>query len=179
MAKISVLRYGHRIVRDERVTSHCGLVARAFGAEEIIVEGFEDEAMKQTITKMNSSWGSNFKIKFTESWKKTVREYKKKGYFVLHCTMYGMPIQKEIKKIRRKEKILIIIGSQKVEKEVYYASDANISVTTQPHSEVAALAITLHMLFNGKELDIKFEKAKIRIEPQAKGKKVIELKKKK
>ncbi len=177
MAKISVLRYGHRIVRDERVTSHCCLVARAFGAEEIIVEGFEDEALKLTISKMNESWGSGFKLKFTESWKKTVKEYKKKGYFIVHCTMYGMPIQKEVKKIRKKGKILIIIGSQKVEKEVYYASDANISITTQPHSEVAALAITLHMLFEGKELEKKFEKARIKIIPQEKGKKVIELKK--
>ena len=34
-SKISVLRLGHRLVRDDRVSTHVGLVARAFGASEI------------------------------------------------------------------------------------------------------------------------------------------------
>ena len=34
-----VLRLGHRPERDKRVTTHVGLVARAFGAEEMLVDG--------------------------------------------------------------------------------------------------------------------------------------------
>ena len=34
--RISVLRLGHRRDRDKRITSHLGLTARAFGADEVI-----------------------------------------------------------------------------------------------------------------------------------------------
>lgn len=176
--KISILRYGHRIVRDERVTSHCCLVARAFGAQEIIIEGFEDQQLVQTVGNVAKTWGGKFKTTFTDSWKKTLKEYKKKGYHVVHCTMYGIPVKKALPSILKNKKILIIIGSQKVEKEVYLQSDSNISITTQPHSEIAALAVALHEIFRGKELEKKFEKAKIKIIPQANGKKIFELGKK-
>ena len=36
---ISVLRLGHRRERDKRITSHLGLTARAFGANEVILAG--------------------------------------------------------------------------------------------------------------------------------------------
>ena len=35
---IIVLRIGHRIGRDKRITTHVALVARAFGANEIIID---------------------------------------------------------------------------------------------------------------------------------------------
>ena len=37
--------------------------------------------------------------------------------------------------------ILIIVGGSKVPGKVYKAADWNVSVTTQPHSEVSSLAI--------------------------------------
>ena len=87
--------------------------------------------------------------------------------------MYGIPIQKRINEIRKiKGDILVVIGSQKVPRVVYELADYNIAVTNQPHSEVAALAIFLHELFEGKELDKKFENPMIEIIPQEKGKKV-------
>lgn len=54
---------------------------------------------------------------------------------------------------------------------VYQKSDYNISIGNQPHSEIAALAITLNELFEGKELNKKFSNAKIKVIPQKKGKK--------
>ena len=36
---IVVLRLGHRIGRDARISTHCGLVARALGANKIIYSG--------------------------------------------------------------------------------------------------------------------------------------------
>jgi len=169
---IAVLRYGHRFERDYRVTSHCCLVARAFGAEKVIIAGDEDQSIRESVNDITERWGGKFEIEFTGNWKKTLKEFKAKGFFAAHLTMYGLPVQKEIAKIRKKQKILVIIGSQKVEKEVYRLSDANISITTQPHSEIAALAVFLDRLQSGKELEKKFSKAKIKVVPQKKGKKI-------
>jgi len=35
---ITILRIGHRISRDKRITTHVALVARAFGAEKIYID---------------------------------------------------------------------------------------------------------------------------------------------
>lgn len=170
--EIVVLRYGHRIVRDYRVSSHCCLVARAFGAKKIITAGDEDQSIVKSVNDITKRWGGTFKVEFTESWRKTLTKYKKKGFYSVHLTMYGLQLQKEAKKLKKKNKLLIIIGSQKVEKEVYEMADTNISVTGQPHSEIAALAVALDRIQAGKELDKTFPKAKIRVTPQKKGKKV-------
>ena len=58
--------------------------------------------------------------------------------------------------------------------EIYALADSNIAVSSQPHSEVAALAVFLHEYFDGKELEKKFKNAKIRVVPQERGKKVEE-----
>ncbi len=172
LPEIAVLRYGHRLVRDYRVTSHCCLVARAFGAKKVIISGDEDESLKKSVEDIVERWGGSFKVEFTDSWRKTLSEYKKKGFLSVHLTMYGLPLQKEIGKLRKKEKVLLVIGSQKVEKEVYEQSDANIAITGQPHSEIAALAVALDWLQNGKELGAGFGRAKIRVVPSKKGKNV-------
>ena len=172
MNEVIVLRYGHRTVRDERITSHCCLVARAFGAKKIIVEGFEDEELKRTVNSINKNWGNGITLEFTEHWKPIIKKYSKKGYKIIHTTMYGQPLQYKISKIRTFGKVLLGIGSQKVEREVYEMADMNISVTLQPHSEVAALAVFLHEYFEGRELGKKFPGAKLKIIPQDKGKKI-------
>jgi len=171
MKEIIILRYGHRHVRDFRVTSHCCLVARALGAKGIVICGEEDKKLVNSIKRVVRKWGGNFKIKFTNDWKKIIKIYSKKGFKSIHLTMYGQPIQDEIKELCKLNKVLIIIGSQKVEKGIYLKSNYNISITQQPHSEIAALSITLHELFEGKELNKKYSNAKINIIPQKKGKK--------
>lgn len=159
--KAVVLRYGHRPYRDERVTSHCCLVARALGAKKIIIQGKEEASLKKTVKDIVKRWGGHFKIEFSKSWQKTVKEYKKKGWLVVHLTMYGKPLGNTIKKIRKEKKALVIIGSQKVERDVYKESDYNIAIGKQPHSEIAALAIFLDRFFEGKELNKKFSGGKI------------------
>ena len=176
--QIVVLRYGHRDVRDYRVTSHCCLVARALGAGKIIVEGNPDKTIKNTVAGVNKNWGAGIKLEFSKSWKKILKEYRKKKFFVVHLTMYGLPLEKEITKIRKKKKVLVIIGSQKVPGAVYEAADLNVSVTQQPHSEIAALAIALDWMQNGKELEKNLKNSRARIVPQAKGKKVVKAGKK-
>lgn len=172
-AGVSVLRYGHRDVRDYRVTSHCCLAARALGAEEIIIEGSAPEAA-QTIEEVSGRWGRGFEVKFTKSWHDTLRKYSKDGYKTVHLTMYGLPLMGVADELRKLKKVLVIIGSQKVERAVYEESDYNVAIGDQPHSEISALAVFLHEFFRGAELDRKFEGAKLRIVPQKHGKKIAE-----
>ena len=73
--------------------------------------------------------------------------------------------------------ILIIVGSEKVPREVYDKADFNIAIGHQPHSEVAALAIFLDRYFEGTELNKKFD-GKLKIQGSSRGKKVVEKNKK-
>ena len=174
--EVQVIRLGHRIVRDVRMTTHCALVARAFGAKSITICGEEDKEIVAGLQKTTERWGGPFYITYSPSWQKSCSVAKRKGFALVHATMYGLPLQKQIKKIRKLKKITIIIGSQKVPGEVYQLADYNVAVTSQPHSEVAALAILLHEIFQGKELEKKFCRPKIRIIPTPRGKTVKKLK---
>jgi tRNA (cytidine56-2'-O)-methyltransferase len=175
-SNIIVFRYGHREVRDYRVSSHCALVARAFGAKKIIVCGEEDIGMKNSVDSVTKRWGGPFKVEFVKNWQLTLKKIKKQGFVLVHLTMYGESVEKVDKKISKEKKICIIIGSQKVEREVYEIADYNVGVTQQPHSEIAALAVFMDRIQNGKELSNKFKQAERRIQPSQRGKSVIALK---
>jgi tRNA (cytidine56-2'-O)-methyltransferase len=170
---IAVLRLGHRHGRDARISTHVGLVARVFGAECIIYAGEHDENMMQSVKEIRERWGGEFKVKYEKNWRKVVKQYSKDGFSVVHLTMYGIPLDKEIKALRKKKNVLVVVGGEKVPSEMYQISDYNIAVSNQPHSEVAALAVFLHEYFQGRELGKKFKNAKLRIEPQKRGKKVL------
>lgn len=165
-----VLRLGHRAGRDKRISTHCGLVARAFGADGIVFSGEKDQGVIDSIRKVSKQWGGKFEVKYEKNWKSFVRKWKGQ---VIHLTMYGLPVQKAIGKMK-KEDTLIIVGGEKVPYEVYQIADWNVSVTNQPHSEIAALSIFLDRLHKGKELDRKFPEAEKTIVPQERGKKVME-----
>ena len=170
---IVVFRLGHRPFRDQRISTHCGLVSRAFGADKLIYSGEKDDKYENSVKKVADRFGGKFSIGYTGNWKKTISEYKRKKFTVVHLTVYGLEIQKQIRKIGKNKNVLLIIGGEKVPWEAYQLSDYNISVTSQPHSEVAALTIFLDRYFGGRQLKKNFSKAKIRIIPQEKGKKVI------
>ncbi|MFH1306756.1 MAG: tRNA (cytidine(56)-2'-O)-methyltransferase [Candidatus Micrarchaeota archaeon] len=150
---IWVLRYGHRKVRDNRASAHVALVARAFGAKGIIFSGEKDEELVGRIKKVVREWGGEFEVGYEEDWKKIMTRFRQEGACFVHLIMYGVPIEQEIRKIRGKgKKCLVLVGSQKVRPEVYKMADFNISITNQPHSEIAALAIFLDRCYEGKEL---------------------------
>ncbi|HDN83691.1 MAG TPA: tRNA (cytidine(56)-2'-O)-methyltransferase, partial [Candidatus Altiarchaeales archaeon] len=91
----------------------------------------------------------------------------------IHLTMYGLNIDEKIAKIRKsKRDKLIIVGGKKVPSEVYEMVDYNIAIGHQPHSEIAALAVFLDRLFEGKELLKDFD-GKKKVIPQARGKLLI------
>jgi len=167
--KVLVLRLGHRRIRDQRTTSHCGLVARAFGANEMIYSGEKDDNLEKSIKNVVENWGGPFEIKYEQNWKKFIKNWNGK---IIHLTMYGLPFQRFMNKIKKCKDLLIVIGSEKIPTEVYHSSDWNIAISNQPHSEVAALSVFLDKLFEGKELQKKFEKVKIKIIPQKSGKNV-------
>lgn len=169
---VTVLRLGHRIFRDQRITAHCCLVARAFGADSFVYTGQKDANLEKTVSSTAERWGGKFRIKYSEEWKDILEKWRGK---TVHLTVYGMPIAKEIRTIRKQKNLLIIIGGEKVPSEIYQLADWNISVTNQPHSEVAALAVFLDRYFGGRWPGI-FKGAKLKIIPQGKGKKVEKIK---
>ncbi len=172
MKEITILRMGHRLVRDKRITTHCGLVGRAFGADGMIIYGERDNNLLDSIAEVTEEWGGNFSVRFTDSWKSEIKKWKNEGGTVVHLTMYGIPLPAVMDKINLLQKIMVIIGSEKVPGEVYRLADYNIAIGNQPHSEVAALAVFLDKINGGIEFELKFNDAKIWVIPQEKGKRI-------
>lgn len=173
--RVHVLRIGHRLVRDDRVTTHAALVSRAFGAEKIYMTGI-DQSVAKTVSDIGKRWGGNFEVEIIEDWKAVARKWKKDGGTIVHLTMYGIQVDAAIRKLRRKKNVLVIIGSEKVPREAYNLADYNISVGSQPHSEIAALAIFLDRIFHGKQLEREFAGGSLEIVPSERGKIVQETK---
>jgi len=177
LPEVVVLRWGHRY-RDQRLTTHVALTARALGASGFILSDVEDENIKQTVEKVTEQWGRPFSFQMGVPWKQIVKEWKKHGGIVVHLTAYGENIQTSavVNKIRATGKdVLIIVGSQKVPKEFFSKkiSDFNVAIGNQPHSECSSLAVFLDRFFEGQELQKEFEGAKMKIVPQVRGKKVV------
>lgn len=169
--EVVVLRLGHRPGRDNRMTTHVGLTARALGADGVVIAGAASGA-KETISDITDRFGGPFGVELTESPKQTIREWEGS---VVHLTMYGLPIQDveaELREHHREEPVLVVVGAEKVSFDVYERADYNIAVTNQPHSEVAGLAVFLDRLFEGRELARSWENASQRVVPKATGKKV-------
>lgn len=164
---------GQRYVRDDRTLTHLCLVSRALGAEAIYLEDVEKDILG-TVEEVNRTWGGSFEVVVGRPWKKVMEEAKLDGSKIVHLTMYGLPLQDRVEELKRLDKILVVVGGPKVPGQVYHSADYNIAVTSQPHSEIAALAILLHEVQSGEELKRNFGESRLRIEPSAKGKRVVE-----
>jgi len=170
--EIEVLRIGQRLVRDDRVTTHVALVSRAFGASKILMYDANPE-IKDTISKVNKIWGSDFSVEIIENWKEVIRSKKSDAYKIVHLTMYGENINTVEASLREEGKLLIIVGAEKVPREIYDMADYNIAIGNQPHSEIAALAILLDRILQGKQFQKKSTNAQREIIPTKKGKRVM------
>ena len=170
---IAVLRLGHRLVRDDRTTTHAALVSRAFGCKKIFMSDVDDSIL-ETMKKVCADWGGSkeFDIEIIQNWKSVINAWKKNKGIVIHLTMYGVNIENLSFDFGYNKNILVVIGASKVPKEVYSLADMNIAVGNQPHSEIAALAIFLDRFFQGKELISTFQNAKMSIIPTSHGKRV-------
>jgi len=171
---LSVIRLGHRRERDKRITSHLGLTARAFGADEVILAGDRDPSALETWDSVTERFGGEFSSRFEESPMSFLRKQSESGgVTIVHLTMYGSPWGKTIPSIPIDKPALVVVGGTKVPAEVYHLADYNVSVGNQPHSEVAALAVFLNSWLGPVDNDSKFSGAKMKVIPSANGKVVI------
>ncbi|WP_200530653.1 tRNA (cytidine(56)-2'-O)-methyltransferase [Halorubrum sp. LN27] len=172
--EVVVLRYGHRPGRDDRMTTHVGLTARALGADRVI---FPDNAGQsaETVRDITDRFGGPFAVELRDDQKAIVRHWEGT---VVHLTMYGERVQDvegDVREsVRGGDDLLIVVGGEKVPWALYERADFNVGVTNQPHSEVAGLAVFLDRLFEGAELDREWEDADRRVVPEATGKTVID-----
>jgi tRNA (cytidine56-2'-O)-methyltransferase len=167
---IAVLRLGHRPLRDKRITTHVCLVARAFGADKVILTA-RDDALVRTVRGVVKRFGGSFELEVQERpHRSIVQEWRKRGARVAHLTMYGEPYGEVLPRLRGAADLLLVVGAEKVPGDLYQLADVNVAVGNQPHSEVAALAILLHALEPralARPLD-----GELRIRPSARGKRV-------
>jgi tRNA (cytidine56-2'-O)-methyltransferase len=75
---------------------------------------------------------------------------------VVHLTMYGENLPNVIGQLEN-EKLMVVVGAEKVPPDLYRLADYNVAVTNQPHSEIAALSVFLDHLQGGQELKADFE----------------------
>ena len=141
---LAVLRLGHRPARDKRVTTHVALTARAFGADKMFLTE-KDQGIVHTIRSVVLRFGGDFKVEDGVDWRKLVRSWRGT---VVHLTMYGLPVDEVVSKIPDSD-ILIVVGAEKVPRDLYELATFNVAVGNQPHSEVAALAVFLDRYLKG------------------------------
>jgi tRNA (cytidine56-2'-O)-methyltransferase len=173
--EVAVLRLGHRPGRDERITTHVGLTARALGADRVILTG-DGASRADAVADITDRFGGPFAVDAVESFQPTLQAWDGQ---VVHLTMYGLEVQEVEAEIReahrgRREPLLVVVGAEKVPFDVYESADWNVGVTNQPHSEIASLAVFLDRLFEGRELDREWDDAKKVVVPQAIGKRMKE-----
>jgi len=172
--KVVVLRLGHRIPRDHRITTHVCLTARALGADAVLVADTHDGQLVETMTHVTNDFGGKFSVETGMAWRSVITDWKKAGGVVIHLTAYGVPLPKLIRTIRRSlNNKMIVVGAEKVPAEVFHVADWNVAVTNQPISEVSALGIFLDWLFDHK-FETHFSGGKITILPTEHGKRIIE-----
>ena len=176
MTEIVILRIGHRPQRDQRVTTHVGLTARALGASTMLLAS-DDKGVVQSINEVSRQWGGNFNARTVTSWKQEIRNWKDKGGKVIHLTMYGLNLPDVIDEISGIEPLMIVVGAEKVPPEIYRMADWNVAIGSQPHSEIAALAVfldRLHTSRNDDPLAFEFPEGKLKIFSSERGKIVKE-----
>jgi len=149
LPSLHVLRLGHRRERDKRITSHLGLTARAFGADNFVLSGEQDQNVLETLDSVTERFGGNFHARYEEKPMSWLKRFAQKDAgdgepgVAIHLTMYGLPWKETIASIPRDRPIAVVVGGAKVPGEVFGICQYNIAIGNQPHSEVAALAVFL------------------------------------
>ena len=169
--RLSVLRLGHRRERDKRITSHLGLTARAFGADEVILSGEEDPSALETWNSVTERFGGNFECRYEAKPMGWLRRFSKKGT-IIHLTMYGEPWREAVQDISRDSPMVVVVGGTKVPGELFRIADHNVSIGNQPHSEVAALAVFLESLVGTLDEPTRFAGGEIEVVPSERAKRV-------
>jgi tRNA (cytidine56-2'-O)-methyltransferase len=143
--EIVVYRYGHRLARDKRITTHVALTARAFGAAGIVIDT-RDPTIEATVREVTERFGGPFSVTSGVSWHKYLSQT---TGTVVHLTMYGQPLADVCDDLKKQERLVVVVGAEKVPGAFYGRADYNVAVGNQPHSEVAALAVFLDRVTDG------------------------------
>ncbi len=149
------------------MTTHVGLTARAFGASSIYLPKM-DERIKKTLDDVTQRFGGDFSVEEAKDWRGFIENWKG---VVIHLTMYGEDVDTFFDNNEIKEP-LIIVGAEKVPAEVYDKADYNVSIGSQPHSEVAALAVFMDRL-NARKSKKNYD-GQIGVVPRKRGKKIVD-----
>ncbi|MFB6151322.1 MAG: tRNA (cytidine(56)-2'-O)-methyltransferase [Haloarculaceae archaeon] len=173
--EVVALRLGHRPGRDDRMTTHVALTARALGSDRVVL-GSDASSAADTARDITDRFGGPFAVDVVENPLSVLRDWDDR---VAHLTMYGEPVREVLDGVRAArgggDPILVVVGAEKVPFEVYERADWNVAVTNQPHSEVASLAVFLDRLFEGNELDREWTDADRVVVPEETGKRVESL----
>ncbi|MFB6079040.1 MAG: tRNA (cytidine(56)-2'-O)-methyltransferase [Halarchaeum sp.] len=170
--EVVVCRLGHRPGRDERMTTHVGLTARALGADRVVLPANAGQSL-ETVRDITSRFGGPFEAELDDEQHALIRDWDGR---VVHLTMYGERVQDvegEVRAAHADDPLLVVVGGEKVSFEVYDEADWNVAVTNQPHSEVAGLAVFLDRLFEGRELEREWDDAEQVVVPEETGKTVV------
>ena len=177
--EIEVLRLGHRLGRDPRITTHLALVSRAMGASNFVLAGDEDEKLFSNIDSVNERFGHGLSCRYEKSPMRMLREIansdEESKPIIIHLTMYGEPFKEVIPNIPKHKPVVVVVGGAKVPGELFKVSDFNIAVGNQPHSEVAALALFLDSWTDGEGFNREFSEPQLVISPSKSGKDVKEV----
>lgn len=177
--EIEVLRLGHRLGRDPRITTHLALVSRAMGANSFVLSGDEDEKLFSNIDSVNERFGYGLSCRYEKSPMRMLREIansdEESKPIIIHLTMYGEPFKKVIPNIPKDKPVVVVVGGAKVPGELFKVSDFNLAVGNQPHSEVAALALFLDSWTDGEGFNREFSEPQLVIAPSKSGKDVKEV----
>lgn len=149
------------------MTTHVALTARAFGADEVWVSS-KDASLERSVRGVVDRFGGDFAIRTGVDWRKAIRSW---GGTVVHLTMYGERLSDALKTVPDDD-LMVVVGAEKVPRDVYDLAHRNVSVGNQPHSEVAALAIFLDRLKGGKCVERDLD-GSMRILPNPRGKTVV------
>ena len=175
---ITVLRLGHRRGRDPRISTHVGLVARAFGAQRFLLAGEADNDVLSNLREVSERFGGEFEATHEDSALAWLRRFTTdagdgKPGVAVHLTMYGESHEQAICEIPRDRPLAGVVGGAKVGRGYYEVCQHNVAVGNQPHSEVAALAVFL-AAFRGMPAASEFSGGQIEIRPSARGKDVVD-----
>jgi len=157
---LSVLAIGNNVHESNK--DLC-LAARAFGAMSVTIAGRRDNRLIRECKAIKSKWGGSFEVSFTDDWKAYLS--KKKTYKTVYLTRYGIPLDRMIHSLTTYKNIMLIVTLSESAKDVYKLSDFNVSITSQPHSSAAAVAVFLHHFYEGRELAMHFENARYKVVP--------------
>ena len=128
-----------------------------------------DAETARRLQSVSDRWGGGFRVEGIEDWKSFVRNFSGDS---VHLTMYGQPLDRVLPRLQKAESVLAIVGGAKVPAELFRRATYNVAVGSQPHSEVAALAILLDRLI-GSPPPGHWQGAHFSVVPRARGKKVL------